>query len=271
MQNADQTNLGFECLLQDIKTSSQPVSKKRKVDQEEFQYVNARLEIVPTVIETFMNKSTRMIATRQAVDIMAKKNAFWPYLMDIRVVSTYDINGSLLKNHINVRCRSEFTTLLHHEVHNDVMVCFMISEQLEPLIIVVVLHKTHGKLINLDLTQLDILYTCVNNFKQKYGISGESYAYTPFEAREKLQQHSHHFHLKMRISTVMYLQCFPFLKTIAFSRTDLAQLQFELEPFTYKFSQQSTSTWLEIRALILKDIYTNILESINTPETKVCA
>jgi len=106
--------------------------------------------------------------------------------------------------------------MLHHEYAPITMICFMASEQLEPLMIVVVLHKDTGKLVNLGLEQVKYLnLTAIDQFKAKYGLSAESYAYTTFQHRNALKQHSRHFHLKIRIPTAMYsVKYFPMLQTL---------------------------------------------------------
>ena len=128
--------------------------------------------------------------------------------------------------------------------------------------IVVVLHKDTGKLVNLGLEQIEYLKVAIDQFKTKYGLSEESYAYTTFEHRNALKQHSRHFHLKIRIPTAMYLKYFPMLQTLGTTRDAIRELHNNLEPLGYKFSKQPTCTWEQVKELMLGDAYRGILESL---------
>jgi hypothetical protein len=235
-------------------------AKKQKLETPEL--VNKALQIRSDLRTVCLSKDAKNQIQVQALRILTERNPFWQHMLDVRVVTTYDLQGQPIANHINMRCRPEFTTLLHHEYAPNIMICFMASEQLEPLMIVIVLHKDTGKLINLGLEQIEYLKTAIDQFKTKYGLSGESYAYTTFQHRNALKQHSRHFHLKIRIPTAMYLKYFPMLQTLGTTRDAIQKLQNDLEPLAYKFTRQPTGTWEQVKELMLADTYQTILDSL---------
>ena len=108
-------------------------NKKRKLSHNEsggVDIVNESLEILSSFKYVPLDRVVRAKIQDQAIEILRRKNVFWPYLMDTRVVSTFDTHGNFQANHINIRSRPEFTTMLHHELGPDSMICFMASEQL---------------------------------------------------------------------------------------------------------------------------------------------
>jgi len=251
--NASLANLVQQC----IKDSSQepgPAAKKQKVV-----YVHEDLSIVPAFKHVPLHGVARTTATQQAIKILHNQDALGLHLLDVRVVSTYDANRALIANHINVRCKPEFTTMLHHERGQEVIYCFMASEQLEPIVIVTAIHASKGKLLVLTLEYLKELEVAIEQFKVRFGLSGESYAYTRFEARQALQQHSQHFHLKIRIPSTMYLQVFPMMQVLGRTRPDVQRIAGKFEPFNFKFNAQATQPWLAVKDLILQDVYEDIL------------
>ena len=258
---------GFHTLLNSVNAAGHAAAKKQKVHEsacthEPRELINEQLQIRSDLRTVVLSKEAKNQIQLSALNILSKRNAFWQHMMDVRVVTTYDLNGNPTANHINMRCRPEFTTMLHHEYAPAIMICFMASEQLEPLVIVVILHKDTGKLINLGLEQIEYLKTAIDQFKTKYGLSGESYAYTTFQHRNALKQHSRHFHLKIRIPTAMYLKYFPMLQTLGTTRDAIQKLQNDLEPLAYKFTRQPTGTWEQVKELMLADTYQTILDSL---------
>ena len=240
-------------------------AKRRKLfphARDELSIVNDSLEILSSFKYATLDRLVRTQIQEQALQVLRNKNAFWPYLFDTRVVSTFDENGIFQANHINVRSRPEFTTMLHHELGRDTMFCFMASEQLEPVVIVVVLRKSEGKIINLQIHDMEELGVAIQQFKVKYGLGMESYAYTSYEERARLQQHSRHFHLKIRIPTAMYLEIFPMMRTVGRTREQIQNVIPAMEPFNYKFNKQAMGSWQSVKDSMLKDTYTAILSSI---------
>ena len=209
-----------------------------------------------------MGNQARAVAAEQAIYSLRQKNPYLPHLMDVRIVSTFDEKGVFQKNHVNIRSKPAFVSMIHHEKSQDVMFCFMASDQLETMVIIVPVHAESGKLLDLTLEQLQQLDVAIRQFKSLHKIDKETYAYTPSDQRSRCQQHSRHFHLKMRIPTAMYMQCFPLVRVLGLTRSALQLMQQSVEPLAYKFLKQETKPWDEVREIILKDSYISILQSI---------
>ncbi len=114
------------------------------------------------------------------------------------------------------------------QARDNLRFCFLVSDKLEPYMIIVALSPAHGKLLRLTKRQIDDCYTAIVAFKQRFGVDNESYHYTPCAEREQAdaavaagmsreaKAHSTHWHLKMRIATGMYKQQFPILQLLDF-------------------------------------------------------
>ncbi len=115
--------------------------------------------------------------------------------------------------HRNVRVRAEYATMLFQRPLRGVHYCFFLSDKLEPYIIVTAVDPVRGRLPRLTLAQTADLREALDLFKTRYGITSETYHYTPAEERADAaahcggalhaKAHSAHFHLKMRIATAM--------------------------------------------------------------------
>jgi hypothetical protein len=127
----------------------------------------------------------RQRAVAEARTIVRTVDKVLEKMLDVRVISTHR-NGQI-HNHVNLRVASEFSTMVHHEraqtVFEDVMFCFMASNELEPVIVVVLLHGDQGRVVNLGMAHFVLLETALNQFRVKFGIKGETYSYTPLQAR----------------------------------------------------------------------------------------
>jgi hypothetical protein len=251
----------FQKIQQDL-LSTEPPPKRQKTESTAVQYVSPSLQLHAPFSTTPMGQQARALAGEQAALILRGQDPFLPHLMDVRVVSTFDENGNFQGNHVNIRSKPAFTNMIHHERSQNSMFCFMASDQLEPMLIAVVVHVDSGRVHDLTLEQLEHLEVAIRQLKSAHGFLNESYAYTPSEQRSRFQQHSRHFHLKIRIPTQMYMQCFPFVRVLGLTRNALQQMQRTFEPLEYKFAKQETKPWDEVREMILKDAYVSILNSI---------
>lgn len=143
---------------------------------------------------------------------------------------------------------------------DGVRYCFLLSDKLEPFIIIVALSPTYGKLHRLTHMQLDDLFTAVVAFKQRFGIEAESYHYTPLAEREEADSlvatgslsrggktHSTHFHLKLRIATGMYKERFPVLQLIDFDK-----LRTCCDHVQYNYARE-TVPWPQVKAMMERD------------------
>ena len=147
--------------------------------------VSSTLEVLEPYQTNELSTSDRQRATSDARAVVRKLDKVLEKMLDVRVISTHR-NGQI-HNHVNLRVASEFSTMVHHEraqtVFEDVMFCFMASNELEPVIVVVLLHGDQGRVVNLGMAHFVLLETALNQFRVKFGIKGETYSYTPLQAR----------------------------------------------------------------------------------------
>jgi len=202
----------------------------------------------------------RQRAVAEARTIVRTVDKVLEKILDVRVISTHR-NGQI-HNHVNLRVASEFSTMVHHEraqtVFEDVMFCFMASNELEPVIVVVLLHGDQGRVVNLGMAHFVLLETALNQFRVKFGIKGETYSYTPLQARLECSWHSRHFHLKIRVPTEMYLRVFPAMQVVgtnhACKKNVLDAYKRIWEPLRYKFELKTQEPWAEVRPVVLADV-----------------
>ncbi len=175
----------------------------------------------------------------------------------MRVITTHRLAQP--RNHVNLRVSQHFCTMVHHERAGPspaeaVMFCFMVSDQLEPIIVAVAVHPEIGRLQDITHTQLQQLEVAIAQLKRRFKFEGETYAYTGVKERLTGSWHSRHFHLKICIPTEMYLQTFPAMQVLARNRNLLEACKRRWDPLAYKFECQPTAPWPEVRRLMLLDI-----------------
>jgi hypothetical protein len=138
------------------------------------------------------------------------------------------------------------------------MFCFMASSELEPVVVVVLLDGDHGRLVQLTRVHFDFLETALQQFPVRFGLMGETYSYTSFQARETCSWHSSHFHLKIRVPTEMYLRIFPAMQVLGNNlvckRRAIDSFKQLWEPLQYKFELKTQKPWHVIRELVLADV-----------------
>lgn len=223
------------------------------------------LELVPHIKHGELSVATRQRAQAEACAVVCAGDPMLGQVLEVRVITTRRVQGGeeTLSNHVNLRVHPAFATMIHHEragaaSEEDVMFCFMASEQLEPLVIVVAVHARLGRLETLSMTQLTLLEAAIKQFKCRFRLDGESYAYTCLKERQGASVHSRHFHLKIRIPTEMYLRVFPAMQVLggnlACKRHVLNPFKERWEPLSYKFSTQNMFPWDLARLLMLSDI-----------------
>jgi hypothetical protein len=149
--------------------------------------------------------------------------------------------------------------MVHHEragstARGAVMFCFMASNQMEPIVVVVVVDPELGRLVDITEAQLLQLEVALDQFRKRFQLEGETYAYTGAAERLRGSLHSQHFHLKIRIPTEMYLQIFPAMRVLAPKRHVLEPWKRLWEPLAYKFERQPTAPWPSVRLLVRADI-----------------
>ena len=236
--------------------------KRQREEASEEQLVSAALQLLPPFRHVELAHAGRKAAQQQAVAVVRAVDPLLPQLLDVRIVTTRRTSATepACTNHVSLRVSPQFSTMLHHEraLNDELMFCFMASEQLEPLVIVVAVHARLGKLETLTMQQLQALEAAIQQFKCRFRLDGESYAYTCLKERLGASCHSRHFHLKLRIPTEMYLRIFPAMQVLggnlACKRSALNPFKERWEPLAYKFSAQSMFPWDLTRLLVLSDI-----------------
>mmetsp|Transcript_45404 Transcript_45404/g.120792 ORF Transcript_45404/g.120792 Transcript_45404/m.120792 type:complete len:246 (+) Transcript_45404:60-797(+) len=219
--------------------------------------VTEAVELVPSLRQTpnQLDRAAEEQIKREALQVLGALDPILQHIMDIKLVRNER------RNLINVRIKSDYTTLLFQHQEQGVHNCFFLSDKLEPFITITVVHPARGKLNRLTSLQLDGLNSAVRRFKDKYGITGDTYHYTTLGERGKTDElsssgqvrgasrsHSSHFHLKMRVATDMYKDRFPVLQLI-----NLDALRVKADPVRYQFSRD-TKTWEEVWPLMQQDV-----------------
>ena len=228
-------------------------------------HVGQNLELLSHLKHTELCAGTRQRAQAEACAIVRAGDPLLAQVLEVRVITTKRVEEGVekLSNHVNLRVHPSFATMVHHERASaagdeEIMFCFMASEQLEPLVILVAVHARLGKLETLNMNQLTLLEAAIGQFKCRFRLQGESYAYTCLKERQGASIHSRHFHLKIRIPTEMYLRIFPAMQVLggnlACKRHVLEPFKQAWEPLAYKFTTQNTFPWDLTRLLILSEI-----------------
>jgi hypothetical protein len=165
------------------------------------------------------------------------------------------------RNFINVRVRPDYATLLFQfKGTDDVRYCFLLSDKLEPFVIITVLCPRLGKLRRLKRKHVGELHAALDAFRQRFGIADETYHYTSLSERDATEAfaasgqvsgagkaHSAHFHLKMRIATGMYRQRFPVLQLFDFDK-----LRAQCDHVRHNYARETLS-WEQVRPLVEAD------------------
>jgi hypothetical protein len=236
--------------------------------QQRFKFMTARLDFTAEYLHSNLSTQQKDHAIREAKEIFCDLNALMSHLVDIRIISLRsDTIRNVVTNVVSVRVRPDFATMLYYEEFQDLLAtdamqlkepnllfAFMISTQLEPIVTIVAVHTNCGKLINLHASHFSRLQTAIQNFKQKFGLQDELYAYTPYVERQTKSWHSKHWHLKMRIPTDMLLRYFPSSSILIKNRTTLDNIKKCLEPINYNFELQPMTHWKEIENDVFNDL-----------------
>lgn len=208
--------------------------------------MTADLQLDATVASGRLSEAQRQQIVRDAREQLRALDPMLAVTMETKIVC------NPRRNMLNLRVRSDYATLLwHHRSRSGdgTLYLFLLSDKLEPFIIITVVHPERGKLQRLTLAQVRELQEALDGFKAKYRISGESYHYTSLGERQSTdahaaaggvalasKSHSGHFHLKMRIATQMYKECFPVLQILDFDR-----LRRQAEPVAYAYTRTTSS------------------------------
>jgi hypothetical protein len=231
----------------------------------EVQYISPQLKLIPPFDTANLSSAARRTAQRQACAFLRVEDALLEKLVEVRIITTHrTAPEATLHNHVNMRFSHEYCTMVHHEragstPTDSVMFCFMASNQIEPILVVVVVHSEFGRLQNITDIQLEWLELAIRQLKVRYKLEGETYAYTAVKDRLAGSWHSRHFHLKIRIPTEMYMDLFPAMHVLARKRHLLEPFKEKWEPVFYKFEGQQTESWRDVKRKIQTDIGTVLI------------
>lgn len=225
------------------------------------QYVSPDLELLPQYSTCALTGAARACSSAQARDVLRAQDPLLAQLLQVRTVTTSRASdsGILRQNHINLRFGESYSTMVHHEragstPEEAVLFCFMASTQCEPIVVVVVVHPERGRLVHITETHFTQLEVALDQFRKRFELEGETYAYTALQERKGGSEHSQHFHLKIRIPTEMYLEIFPAMRVLARTRNLLQPYKRLWEPLAYKFEKQPTAPWSVVGPLVRAEI-----------------
>lgn len=195
------------------------------------------------------------MAVQEAREIFEDINQTMVQLVDIKIIT---LRNDVLKNIVSIRIRPEFSTMIFskqvHTEHSSILFAFMLSTQLEPVVTVVAVTPTAGRVQNLRVNQFSLLLDALQAFKDKFKLQNEKYAYT--ESRERLTKswHSKHWHLRIRISTDMLIHMQPASQVLIPTRVAINDLIKCLEPIEFNFCHQEMFDWKHIQSKLEKDL-----------------
>jgi hypothetical protein len=231
--------------------------------------VSSSLQLLPPHQHTELSPAARQRAQLEARAAVRQVDTVLEKILDVRVITTRREPSSggapqhNLHNHVNLRVSNEFSSMVHHErattADGDIMFCFMSSSELEPVIVVVLVHGEHGRLVQLTHAHFHLLETALGQFRVRFGLRGETYSYTPLLARTACTWHSRHWHLKMRVPTEMYLRIFPAMQVLGSNhvckRAVVEPFKRLWEPLMYKFELKGHAPWAQMRPVVLADVH----------------
>lgn len=200
-------------------------------------YVNDRLELINGWNTKDLRGHLPQIKA-QIKAILLRRRPVLAGMTEVKIVSNER------KNLINLRVLPMYQTLLHFECIDQDYYCFFLSDKFEPFMIITIVDGTTGeRRVAITEKHVRTLLVVIRRFKDKYGITGESYHYTGLEERldtagngvaNSMKSHSKNFHLKMRISKGMLQHHMPINRLLEVDR-----LCVELEPVQYAFTRQT--------------------------------
>lgn len=213
-----------------------------------------------------LTSDERRDAAKIARSYIATKDCLFSHLVDINVISILNSNNTL-ENKIVLRCRPDYVSMIYHEralpiavdgkvsSASECMFCFMLSEKFEPVVTIVVVDASQGKLHQITESHVDQLEIALGQFRASFGISGEMFSYTSEIERNTNTLHSRHWHLRMRIPSEMYMKFFPCIQVLGRSRKALNEYVTQWEPLSHNFALNELTMWFETKQAILRDIY----------------
>lgn len=218
--------------------------------------VDETLTIVPELSYTryplTMNQSHQVLSDCRK--LMKSKYGIMYHVTDIFVVRQNR------NNYVNVRIKRDYVNTVYISTSNSLSAsfCFIASDKLESVIILVVIDHNVGRLHVLPNNLLPFLEIAVNEFclwTETLQLSDLRFTYTNQQQRQKcrdMQQkfHSAHFHLKIHIDKILYKKLFPAFCFIEISsRLDTTNTFESIDQFQYVNMIQKFN-WSTVKKMI---------------------
>lgn len=222
--------------------------------------VSSALKLLEPHDTAELSAADRQRAAAEARAVVRGQDRILEKMLDVRIITTQ--RDGKMQNHVNLRVAHEYACMVHHERARvddaDIMFCFMASCELEPVVVLVVLHADLGRVVELSRQQFVFLETALRQFRVRFGLERELYSYTNLHTRASCSWHSRHFHLKIRVPTEMYLRIFPAMQVLGSNhvckRAVLESYKRLWEPLLYKFELKSQQPWEAVRESVLADV-----------------
>lgn len=180
----------------------------------------------------------------EAARHLRARHAFAAQLLDVRVKR----RGR--RNALAVRVRGEFRGLLHFlERERDgrrLLVCFSLKPAPAPFVDVSVLDADAGRVRKVDRALVDELAVAIDNFKARFRVRFETYAY------DREFAPAPRFSLRMRVASQMLLEYAPAARCVFADASGLRAWRAALEPLVESMRVE-TVPWAEARARMLAD------------------
>lgn len=222
--------------------------------------VSSALKLLEPHRTAELSAGERQRAAAEARAIVRDTDKVLEKMLDVRIITTQ--REGKMENHVNLRVANEYACMVHHERASvqgeDMIFCFMASCELEPVVVLVVVHGELGRLMKLTPAQFETLEIALEQFRVRFKLEGELYSYTPLHTRTSCSWHSRHFHLKIRVPTEMYVRIFPAMQVLganhACKRAVVDRYKSLWEPLLYKFELKSQKEWNVLRQSVLEDL-----------------
>ncbi|KAH3745752.1 hypothetical protein Pelo_12833 [Pelomyxa schiedti] len=221
-------------------------------------YLNDALELAPEVASGAVDRDFINVLQSQAIQRLSARDPLLRHVLDVKVVCNQR------RTFINFTIKKEYMGMCHCDVIDNLRFCYFISDKLEPYVILTVVDPQVGRLHRLTKAQVGHLAQSLEKFRVRFGISNETYHYTPLRERQETdtfvrtgdkrgipppgtKAHSSHFHLKIRVATKMLEARMPI-----YSLLNIGALREAVEPVKYSFSRVSLD-WEATLPLLMTD------------------
>lgn len=161
-------------------------------------------------------------------------------------------------NFINIRIKRDYvnTVFISVDWQRNISYCFIASDKLEPVIVVVAIDHIYGRLQKLPRCLIYSLEVALKDFcawTNSLQLKNLEFTYTNAMTRTQSQTrrhrcHSAHFHLKLHISRALYAQLFPAFQ-FTYTRSTSASID-TIDQFVYVQNTQKYG-WKVIQHKIL--------------------